>query len=304
MIPFVRILKYGNTEKRTGFKGNYVSTTYSAMSTRAEMGFCTTSTGDIYAMGGVNGSTYYRDFWKYSSSTDTWSSLTAFPPSTRGGAAMAYDPINNAVYSFGGSTGVPALSNKRNDLYRYDVSSNAWALVSPSGTIPGARVHGAMSYYNAKLYLFGSYYTEAVALTAAVYDISTNTWTALSSAPYAMAYGSNTVMVGSDMIAVGVSGSTYYLMRYSTENDTWSIVSTTTNPIGRIAYYRGIIVAFGFNNGTMYTSDLSSSWENMGTISTYLVDCNIFSNIGDNFILTLGGKNSTAGTTTAAYKLT
>lgn len=308
MLPFPRMLEYGN-EVDFSFMGNYEAKTYSAMSIRAEMGFCTTSTGEIYALGGVNGGTYYRDFWKYNPGTDTWSSLLQHPQGNRGGAAMAHDPINNTIYVFGGSTGIPALGTQRNDMYRYNISTNTWsAAISQGGTIPAARVHAQMKYLNGKLYLFGGYYTEASAKTISVFDIATNTWTSLTPCPYAMSYASSTVMIGTDMLAFCVSGGsgvpgsggTYYLMKYDTIANTWSTLNSGSVQMGRMEYYRDTLVLMGFDNGNLYRSDLYN-YTLLSTIPGYAVDSNIFANVQDSFILTLGGKSPI---TTAAFKLT
>jgi|AGFS01.1.fsa_nt_gi Kelch motif. len=306
MIPFVRILSYGNVVlPNTAFDGNYEPVSYTAMSARAEMGYCSTDSGEIYAMGGVLSSTYYRDFWKYNPVSDSWSQLAQFG-TTRSAPAMAYDSTNNIVYSFGGSTSVPAAGSMRNDLFSYNPTTNAWTQVTGIlGTVPAARLHASLEYYDSKLWLFGSYTTLAAANTASVFDISTKTWTALPTSPYPMALGTRMVRIGSDMYVMGASGSTEYLMRFDTLNSTWSTTLSTTEKIGRLAAYKGIIVMFGYDTGNMFTFVPGNSFiESVGTIPNYGIDCNIFANVGDNFILTLGGKNSSGSVTSAAYKLT
>lgn len=308
MLPFPQLVEYGNVIVPS-FLGNYAPQTYSAMSARGEMGFCGTANGDIYALGGVNVGTYYRDFWKYTASTDSWSSLLQHPQGNRAGSAMAHDPVNNTIYVFGGSTGTPALSTQRNDMYRYNISTNTWsAAISQGGTIPAARVHSQMKYLNGKLYLFGGYYTDSSAKTLSVYDIATNTWTALAPCPYAMSYASSTVIIGTDLYAFCVSGGsgvpgsggTYYLMKYNTLTNTWSTMITTSIQMGRMDYFKGTLAMMGFDNGNLYKCDFNNIIP-LSTIPGYAVDSNIFSNVQDSFILTLGGKSPT---TTAAFKLT
>lgn len=308
MLPFPQLVEYGNVVVPS-FLGNYEAHTYSAMSVRAEMGYCSTPSGDIYALGGVNGGTYFRDFWKYTASTDTWSSLLQHPQGLRGGPAMAHDPVNNMIYVFGGSTGTPALSTKRNDMYRYNINSGTWsAAIVGTGTIPAARVHASMRYYNGKLYLFGDYYTQAAASTISVYDIASNTWTPLANSPYPMSYVSSTAMIGSDLYAIGVqggsgtpgSGGTYHLMKYSTVSNTWDLLFSTSTQIGRIEYFNTVLVLMGFDTGSLYKSDLSNLTF-LSTIPSYAVDSNIFSAVQNSFILTMGGKTPT---TTQAFKLT
>lgn len=308
MLPFPQLVEYGNIIVPS-FNGNYEEQTYSAMSVRAEMGYCSTPSGDIYALGGVNGGTYFRDFWKYTASTDTWSSLLQHPQGLRGGPAMAHDPVNNMIYVFGGSTGTPALSTKRNDMYRYNISTGTWsAAIVGTGTVPAARVHASMRYYNGKLYLFGDYYTQAAASTISVYDIASNTWTPLANSPYPMSYVSSTAIIDSDLYAIGVqggsgtpgSGGTYHLMKYSTVSNTWDLLFSTSIQIGRIEYFNTVLVLMGFDTGSLYKSDLSNLTF-LSTIPSYAVDSNIFSAVQNSFILTMGGKTPT---TTQAFKLT
>lgn len=305
MIPFARIVKYGNVIiPQNSFLGNYEAQTYSAMSTRAEMGFCAASTGEIYAMGGVLTNTYYRDFWRYNPSTNNWTQLAQFG-SNRSAPAMAFDDVNNRVYSFGGSTSLPAGGSMQNDLYVYNVSTNAWSLVNTLGTKPAARLHASMVCYDNKLWLFGSYSTLAAANTASVFDISTSTWTTLATSPYPMALGTSMVLVGTELMVMGGTGSTLYLMAYDTVSGTWRVVLSTTEAIGRIAAYKDIVVLFGYSTGNMYTYvPGNTSIESMGTVPSYLVNCNIFANSANNFVLTMGGKNNAGATTTQAFKLT
>ncbi|UYE98985.1 kelch-like protein [Xanthomonas phage XbC2] len=308
MLPFPQLVEYGNVVVPT-FLGNYEANTYSAMSVRAEMGYCRTPSGDIYALGGVNSTTYYRDFWKYTASTDTWSSLLQHPQGVRGGSAMAHDSVNNMIYVFGGSTGTPSLSTKRNDMYRYSIDTGTWSsAIVGSGTLPAARVHSTMQYYNGKLYLFGDYYTQASANTMHSYDIASNTWSTLATSPYPMSYASSSFMIGSDFYSMGVqggsgtpgSGGTYHLMRYSTDSNVWNIMFSTSTQIGRIEYFKGTVALMGFDTGSLYKSDLSNLIF-LSTIPGYAIDANIFASVQDNFILTLGGKSPV---TSQAFKLT
>lgn len=305
MIPFTRMLKYGRVILPDDvFQGNIDPQTYAAMSTRAEMGYCSGADGMIYAMGGVLSSTYYRDFWRYNPSTNDWTQLAQFG-TTRSSPAMAYDDSTDTVYSFGGSTSVPAASSMRNDLYKYDVQANTWTLVTVSGTLPATRLHASLEYYNSQLWLFGSYTTLAAANTLSVFDISTSTWSTLPVSPYPMALGTRMVRIDSDMYVMGVSGTTYYLMKYSTVNSVWSIVLNTAEKIGRLVQYNGIIVMFGYDTGNMYTYVPGNSIIRLvGTVPNYGIDCNIFANSADNFILAMGGKNTSGATTTQAFKLT
>lgn len=305
MLPFPTINQYGNQAPKY-FQGNMQQITYNPVfSVRAECGYCSDNYGNIWVMGGVNGSSYYRDMWNYSTITDSWTNLTAFPASNRSSAAMCYNPDLNVLYSFGGSTAVPSLSNQKNDLYEYNLSTNVWRLITPSTSLPTAKVHANMQYYNNKLYLFGGYDVK----DTWVFDIDTLAWSRVSDAPYVKKYGSNTVMKGSDMYCIGYnsrsSSTPCYLMRYDTLTDQWSTINSTTYPLGRIEFYNSLIVSIGYDDGTIYSTDLNNGWikYNSSTVSNYPVDNGVFCKTS-NGILSVYGKNGSGTVLNLIFRVT
>lgn len=301
MIPFSRMLDYGN--EVVPFDGVFMSTTYSPIfSTRAESGYCYSSTGDAWVMGGVNAATFYSDFWKYDAVLDSWSSLASFGGGNRSSAAMCYDGTSK-VYSFGGSSTQPSIPNQKNDLYVYDTGTGVWTLIQPIGTLPPAKLHAGMQYYNQKLYLYGGYEVQDMW----EYDILNNVWTELNSSPYLKKYGTNTVLKGTDIYCIGYTGvgsSTNYFMKYDIINDTWSTLSSTTNSLGRFVQYGTAFISLGLDNGSTYRYYEGSSWELVSTNSSYPVDSNVFVPLGvPNGILSVYGKTSSGSIVNAIYKV-
>ncbi len=73
-----------------------------------------TDGNDIYAFRGNNN----PDFWRYSISGNSWTSMTNAPESVRYGGALTYDG-SNYVYAFQGNNNNP-------DFWRYSISGNSW----------------------------------------------------------------------------------------------------------------------------------------------------------------------------------
>lgn len=112
----------------------------------------------IVMFGGVSGTTYYSNTFKFSivSGTPTWTLLSCSSscPSARFGAQMTYDGADNYVLLFGGcpSTGCP-LSDT------WEFSGGTWTSLtstitcSPSTSCPAARYYGGMVFDQADDYV-------------------------------------------------------------------------------------------------------------------------------------------------------
>jgi len=115
--------------------------------------------GDVSAvvLFGGRGSTGTRnDTWEYTASTDTWSSKTpSNPPSKRENHAMAYDPVKDLVWLYGGYD-----SGYRNETYIYYVSgsSRSWSLRSNYYPSPDGRYSMDIAFdVKGNCVLFGGY---------------------------------------------------------------------------------------------------------------------------------------------------
>jgi hypothetical protein len=94
------------------------------------------------------------DIWAFDLSLDTWTELTpATGPAGRWFAAHVYDAANHRSTIFGGNTGTEV----KNEVWVFDLWTDKWTQLSPSGTPPSAR-EGAAAVYdgaNDRMIVFG-----------------------------------------------------------------------------------------------------------------------------------------------------
>jgi hypothetical protein len=85
------------------------------------------------------------DIWAFDFSTDTWTDITpATRPDGRFFAAVVCDDANRRVTVFGGTTN----SGMTNEVWGFDLWTEEWTQLFPSGTAPSAR-EGAAAVYDA-----------------------------------------------------------------------------------------------------------------------------------------------------------
>jgi hypothetical protein len=121
--------------------------------------------------------------WIYYPATNSWTKMApkGTPPTTSGYfGAMAYDSANNKLYLFGGNLNTGVFTN---DLYAYDVPSNTWTKLTPSGALPSAREWAGFAYDSKDnvFLLFGGQ-NSAILTDSWIYDPAANSWSQLSPA--------------------------------------------------------------------------------------------------------------------------
>ncbi|XP_068602809.1 uncharacterized protein klhdc3l [Brachionichthys hirsutus] len=92
----------------------------------------------MYLFGGLKGLREQRDFWKWNSSSYTWSSLRNWsgPPRLVGHSAVAY---KDSMLLFGGGE---TQNSPKNCLWRYDFTAQSWGqLASLPGSNPPDKIH-------------------------------------------------------------------------------------------------------------------------------------------------------------------
>lgn len=104
------------------------------------------------------GASELGDTWAYDAAANVWTELkpSGSAPSPREGHKMAYDPVGNRTYLYGGFNGD---DERFDDLWAYDWTSNTWTQLNPAGDRPSRRAAHALVYDSAKarLVLFGGY---------------------------------------------------------------------------------------------------------------------------------------------------
>jgi hypothetical protein len=175
------------------------------------------------------GSFQNQETWVYDLSENTWTLKNpATKPSARYGHAMA--PVgNNKVLLFGGISG-------GDETWVYDLNDNTWSLKTPA-TKPSARMgHTMASLGGDKVLLFG--WDD----TTWVYDLSDNTWSLKSPVTKPLARGADAkAYLGGDQVLlfgglVSGGGHSDETWVYDLSDNTWTLRSQATKPLGRSDY--------------------------------------------------------------------
>jgi|GEM_PF-637754 len=146
----------------------------------------------MWIFGGSNGATELDDLWRYDIASRVWQQVL---PSGTGASgrfkhAALYDPVEGAMYVFGGRTGTVyeegGAGTYYNDLWKYTVATNTGTILDPGGAPPGARYGHSATYNpdNRTIVTFGGYLDAAGSAVADLwnYDIASNTWSQVRSA--------------------------------------------------------------------------------------------------------------------------
>ncbi len=198
-----------------------------SLSARTNFGMTRSDNDTAVLFGGYNGSRL-GDTWEYDITSNSWSDLSpgGTAPEARSGHKLI-NGRNGKLYMFGGRTN---SSGWTNEIWEYDVASNTWALLSPTGSVPIDRSHFGWAYGgDDKLVMFGGLDGNTRLDDTWVFDISDNQWTEQSptTAPHEREYhtmtyiGDNTIMMFGGYFWDTVNPAVFY-------NDTWEY-DTTTN---------------------------------------------------------------------------
>jgi hypothetical protein len=123
--------------------------------------------------------------WTYTPTTNTYrhqSPSGTLPNSNVNLPSMTYNSTNGKVYLMGGQIG----SSFSNDLFTYDVPTNTWTKLSPTGTLPAPRWRHGFAYdsTNNIFLLFGGQDASKIYNDTWVYDPAANAWTQILPAQF------------------------------------------------------------------------------------------------------------------------
>ncbi|MGH3158460.1 MAG: carboxypeptidase regulatory-like domain-containing protein [Streptosporangiaceae bacterium] len=178
------------------------------------------STGNVYSVGGYNGSQNVADAYVYTASSQQWNAITPLPQELEavGGAFL-----NGQMYVVGGWDND---GNATNGLYAYDPSSQTW---TQEANLPEDISAAAVATLDGQLYVVGGCTTGECSPTSdAVYSYNplTNSWTQLASYPTVAAFAGcagtdgEIVCAGGDDADTGTTLTSTYV--YSPSTNTWS----------------------------------------------------------------------------------
>ncbi len=168
--------------------------------------------------------------------------------------ATGYDPVNDRVYSFGGTP--DGGYTYHNYTFCYDPAGNAW---TTRANMPYAGDWIDASFVNGKFYIFGLF-DGSVHNYTMIYDVAGNSWTTGTNMPQARIAGGQVVYKDSLIYMLGgYSGSapTNNVQIYDVYNNTWT---TGTNlpanfMMGGVAMTGDTIwIVGGYNGSACYTN--------------------------------------------------
>jgi len=181
-----------------------------------------------------------NDTWKFDCVTREWSDLApSTTPLARYGHVMVYDEYLELIVMTAGNT---ATQGHQHDTWTFNVASNTWTELSPTGT-PDRLKWPSMTYdsVNRKCVLFGGQIGDLAVDRTWIYDAQQNTWARAypDDAPSArictgLAFDPDnniTILFGGWVIDGGQHDDTWI---YSFEDNTWTNVTygadSTTTP--------------------------------------------------------------------------
>ena len=98
----------------------------------------------LVMFGGVDRSSEFGDTWGYSYAANKWTRITtSVSPSPRHYSTMVYDPVRYRMLLFGGADDVETVQG---DTWAFDLRTNTWSQLHPSGPTPSARAWHAMAF--------------------------------------------------------------------------------------------------------------------------------------------------------------
>ena len=243
---------------------------------------------EIHIMGSGAATTIH---YKYNTSTNTWSNVSTLPWYFNGGSAVVLD---NEIHLLGGD-----------GIYHYKYSTdNKWYSVSK---LPYNFYQGSAVVLDGEIHILGTS-KSSYKRTHCKYNISTKTWSIVSTIPYGAFYGGSAVVLDNEIhIFSGNSGTDYRRhYKYNSSTNTWSSVSTLYNYFhnGCAVVYNDEIHLLG-NDYSGYWTDhykyniSTNKWSSVSTLPYNFYDGSAV--VLNNEIHILGGGNSRS-TYTSHYR--
>jgi hypothetical protein len=231
----------------------------------------------IYALGGNR----TMDFWRYSISGNSWSTLADVTGAVKTGASLAYT----------GGDYIYALHGDRKKLfYRYSISGDSWT--SMADTPDSVKDGGALTYAGGDtLYAFQGNRKSVFW----AYSISGNSWSSLANAPAAVKAGGALTYADGDYIYAFPGNGTTDFWRYSISGNSWTPMTSApagVNKGGALTYGGGdYLYAFRGNTTTDFWSYSISgdSWTALENTLATVTDGGALAYAGSNSIYATRG---------------
>jgi N-acetylneuraminic acid mutarotase len=204
-----------------------------------------------YVFGGVNGSTYLNDLYRYDTLSNSWTALTSLPDTGRAGSSCFV--INDTAYIIGGKNSAVAATN---EVWAYAILTDTW---TQQGYLPNnGRWRSGATSVNGKGYLaMGRDKTGAFCKQLYEYNSASDTWTQIStSAGNARNYVGLTALYNDLYLVAGIDSLNNYYNDFYIYNLAASSWGTLT-PIPSVGRKGGL--CFASQNSIYYTTGINAS---------------------------------------------
>jgi hypothetical protein len=266
--------------------------------------------GQLYVIGGSDGSAVIDTFDVYNPVTGIWTSPSPALPMGTGRVFARAVALGGQLYVVGGCTVVDCSSGITGALEMYNPGS-AWTAKAsmPSGT---ERYDAAVGVINGKLYVAGGHNASGVIGTVEIYDPATDTWTSGHTMTTARSAAAAGVINGLLYVAGGSTGGgpVNTLESYNPVADSWTPLASlgAAQSFAGGAVLNGMLYAVsGVDGGSNSTTTvqaydpIANSWANQASISTGLYDGQPVAIGGVIYAAGNGSGNTPATTTLQVY---
>jgi N-acetylneuraminic acid mutarotase len=229
--------------------------------------------GKLYAIGGIrSGTTVSANNYRYDTSTNTWSNMTAMGTARCGAVAAV---LGGKIHIMGGST--TNTGTATTTLHEvYDIANNTW---STAAALPSGLYDAAAVVLNGKIHVIGGAIAGVPSAIHTVYDTSSNTWTSAASLPAPVYVHGAGEAAGKIYVMGGTPtwGSSIHLTeihQYDPSTDTWDTMHKhMTQPRWWFSpkYVNGKLYITAGNNGD---DDIATTQEYTLPTTLYLVQKN------------------------------
>lgn len=224
MLPFARMIEYGNTVS-LGLSGNYDALPVHGITSLRLVKSAYVS-DSVYVYGGmVTGSTGHNNkLWRYDMGTGEFTQLSSGPIDSMIRCAFCY--YDGYLYLYGGR-GITSSGSVTNQiLSRYNISTDTWSTISTTN-LPGAREYCNFVQAQGLLYLAGG--STSADTTFYSYNPVSNVWVQLASSDSGMRnnafFSTNTVHLDGIIYNLNETG---LLQRYEISTNKWLPSLNTT----------------------------------------------------------------------------
>lgn len=170
---------------------------------------------------------YYRDFWEYNATTDSWTQKADYPGGT------IYEGVAFAVGNYGYvGTGIDSAFTRHNQFYKYDPASNTWSAVASLPTTGRYEAFATATATKGYVGLGHSLYDNFYPKDLWEYDPMSGNWTQLSDLdttkvfPTACAIQNKLYIIGGRVFPyVGDSSGSADMIIYNLDSNTWHKVN-------------------------------------------------------------------------------